>query len=86
MTPPQYHLENIPKTTDFSSFDCGDDDLNDFLISDALQHQGGRFITVDAKNSARGFYQRYGFRIVPSQKNEEIVSMYLDFQKYYQDE
>lgn len=166
-----YHLRDISNETDTSSFDCGDDDLNDFLQSDALQNQedwlsrthilystenlpvgyftitldtlhkgrlalsdkiadypyqkypavklarlavdrrfqnrgigkllmkhffiaaytlmkegGGRFITVDAKNSALGFYQRFGFRAVPSQKNNEIVSMYLDFRKYYQKE
>lgn len=166
-----YHLTDISDKTDVSSFNCGDDDLNDFLLSDALQNQedwlsrthilcsaenipmgyftitldtlhkgrlalsdkiggypyqkypavklarlavdtrfqncgigkllmkhffiaayglmkegGGRFITVDAKNSARGFYQRFGFRAVPSQKNDEIISMYLDFQKYYQKE
>ena len=47
---------------------------------------GGRFITVDAKNSAKGFYEQFGFRTVPSQKDAEIISMYLDFYKYYNKE
>lgn len=161
----EFHL--LSKTIDTSSFDCGDDDLNDFLQTDALKNQnewlsvtkvlvqnqrvvgyftitpdtlhkgridfsdklagypyqkypaiklarlavdkryqhkgigkmlmseffssaldavsinGGRFITVDAKNSARSFYEMYNFKLVTSQKISPIISMYLDFRSFY---
>ena len=46
------------------------------------KQEGGRFITVDAKNSALGFYQKYGFKSVGTQQSEEIIPLYLDFKWY----
>lgn len=46
-----------------------------------VQYQGGHFITVDAKNSAVGFYEDFGFVKVTSRKASDFVPMYLDFYK-----
>lgn len=35
----KYHFENLTEDHDLSEFDCGDDDLNDFLKNDALKQQ-----------------------------------------------
>lgn len=48
---------------------------------DIVQYEGGRFITVDAKNTATGFYESFGFVKVTSQKAAEFVAMYIDFYK-----
>ena len=48
---------------------------------DIVQKEGGRFITVDAKNTAAGFYESFGFIKVTSQKSSEFISMYIDFYK-----
>lgn len=42
-------------------------------------YEGGKFFTVDAKNTAVGFYKKIGFVPVRSQKAAETVSMYADF-------
>lgn len=34
-----YHFENLTEEHDLSEFDCGDEDLNDFLKTDALKQQ-----------------------------------------------
>lgn len=46
-----------------------------------LDKAGCRFITVDAKNSSVGFYQKTGFRTLEQRKNE-TTAMYLDFLFY----
>lgn len=38
----KYHFENLTEDHDLSEFDCGDDDLNDFLKNDALKQQKSR--------------------------------------------
>jgi len=48
-----------------------------------VQNGGGRFITVDAKNSAIDFYQTFGFKVVEGKEDEIIVPMYLDFKTYF---
>ena len=48
-----------------------------------IPHEGGRFITVDAKNTARGFYEQYGFVQALPHQQSDIVPMYLDFYKFY---
>jgi len=40
-----------------------------------VQNGGGRFITVDAKNSAIDFYQTFGFKVVEGKEDEIIVPM-----------
>jgi len=64
--------------------------IGDRLMKEFFMHAwkfamqgGGRFITVDAKNTAVSFYKLYDFRAVSSHENEEIVPMYLDFYKSY---
>ena len=37
-----YHFENLTEEHDLSEFDCGDEDLNDFLKTDALKQQESR--------------------------------------------
>lgn len=34
-----YYFENLSDKHDLSEFDCGDNDLNDFLKNDALAQQ-----------------------------------------------
>ena len=50
---------------------------------DAVWIEGGRFVTVDAKNTARGFYEQYGFVADLPQTKRDIIPMYLDFYKFY---
>lgn len=38
----KYHFENLTEDHDLSEFDCGDDDLNDFLKNDDLKQQKSR--------------------------------------------
>lgn len=37
-----YYFENLSENHDLSDFDCGDEDLNDFLKNDALAQQNAR--------------------------------------------
>lgn len=41
--PEDIKLENLTSTTDLSTFDCGDADLNDFIKNDALPNQNAFF-------------------------------------------
>ncbi|HJJ27994.1 MAG TPA: GNAT family N-acetyltransferase [Methanocorpusculum sp.] len=51
-----------------------------FRIVNMISHFAGcRIITVDAKEDALGFYQKYAFKEVKSKKNLTYVPMYLDF-------
>ncbi|HJJ28634.1 MAG TPA: GNAT family N-acetyltransferase [Methanocorpusculum sp.] len=50
---------------------------------EVVECEGGRFITVDAKASACGFYEGFGFVQALSRRSEEIIPMYMDFYKYY---
>ena len=38
----KYYFENLTDEHDLSEFDCGDEDLNDFLKNDALKLQESR--------------------------------------------
>lgn len=62
--------------------------MGDFFETarDAVWIEGGRFITVDAKSGAVGFYSSYGFHPVASASRDDIVPMYLDFFKFYTQE
>lgn len=44
-----------------------------------VNYEGGKFLTVDAKNSAVDFYRKFGFVPVRSQKNADTIPMYADF-------
>ena len=44
-----------------------------------VNYEGGKFLTVDAKNSAVSFYRKFGFVPVKSNTNAETISMYADF-------
>jgi len=63
----------------------GSDLMSEFFKTAIIivKNGGGRFITVDAKKEACGFYERYGFRSVRSQNNRDIISMYVDFKRLY---
>ena len=43
------------------------------------KYAGCRLITVDAKEDAVGFYQKFAFKIVSGKRNTPFVPMYLDF-------
>jgi len=44
-------------------------------------YSGCRIITVDSKQEAQGFYEKFGFKVVGPRKHQEIVPMYLDWHK-----
>lgn len=44
-----------------------------------VNYDGGKSLTVDAKNSAVDFYRKFGFVPVRSQKNADTIPMYADF-------
>jgi len=44
-----------------------------------VTYEGGKFLTVDAKNSAVEFYRKFGFVPVQSSKHADTVPMYADF-------
>jgi len=47
---------------------------------DISEHIGCRYILVDSKREAIGFYQKNGFTLVEKSKNKEEVPMYLNMQ------
>ena len=63
----------------------GSELMNEFFDTarDAVRFDGGRFITVDAKTDAVGFYKQYGFHPVKSAAGNDVIPMYMDFFKYY---
>ena len=72
----------------FKPFDCGEEDLNDFLLEDAKQYVKGLLavtyviedddMTVDALQSAVPFYERNGFKPLRKENKGETVPMYYD--------
>ncbi|HJJ38712.1 MAG TPA: GNAT family N-acetyltransferase [Methanocorpusculum sp.] len=46
----------------------------------------GRFISVDARAEAVGFYEKFGFVPAIIKGNGEIVPLYLDISRYYNSE
>lgn len=46
----------------------------------------GRFISVDARADAVGFYEKFGFVPALIKGNREIVPLYLDISRYYKSE
>src|SRR6266508_1471106 len=60
--PTRYRLEPLTSEHDVSAFDCGDDDINEYLRIDALQHMvhghARTFVEIDRKKPAAiaGFF------------------------------
>lgn len=59
--------------------------MSEFFVQawQAVTTEGGRFITIDAKNDAVSFYQQYGFVSALEKSTESIIPLYLDFYRYY---
>lgn len=89
----QYRIYKLGDNEQVKSFDCGDVDLNDFILNDAFLYRkekfknfflvdnktGCRFITVDAYAEAVPFYVKNGF--VPLNEddiNERTRLLYFD--------
>jgi len=55
-----FRIARLNGEFDFSYFDCGDDDLNDFLISDAINYQNQllavTYLLLDHNNKALAFF------------------------------
>ena len=77
----------VPLTPDYplATFDCGDEDLNRFLLDDAKPSQelrialAFRFIAVDAYLSAVPFYEKNGFlHLTKKDEDEHTRLMYFD--------
>lgn len=65
-----------------STFDSGDAELNDFLQHDALaigyamdSPLGCRYLVVDPKEGALGFYERFGFRFWTKSRRRMFLNM-----------
>lgn len=81
-------------------FDCGDDDLNGFLIGFGTRLVAGikqmllmqqsqsacRFLTVDAYRAAVPFYVKNGFKMLVNEIAEEAytIPMYYDLKQLKQ--
>ncbi len=48
------------------------------MILDMLETIGCRLITVDSKQNAKSFYEKFGFKLVISKQDIETIPMYLD--------
>lgn len=83
---PAVKLARLAVDEQFQHRGIGTELMADFFKTarKVVKSAGGRYVTVDAKNTACAFYERFGFRKVLSQKDSDIVSMYLDFKKFYQ--
>jgi hypothetical protein len=55
-----FRIIRLEPTIDLSNFDCGDEDLNDFLISDALNYQAEllavTYLLTDKNNRTVAFF------------------------------
>ena len=84
-------MQLVPLTPDYPlvAFDCGDNDLNRFLLDDAKhaqerlnvgQNQSAfRYITVDAYLSAIEFYRKNGFQeLTKKEEDEHTRLMFFD--------
>ena len=82
---PAIKLARIAVDKRFQHMGYANELMNEFfeVARDAVDVEGGRFLTVDAKKGVTGFYEKFGFRAVTSAKANETVPMYLDFFKYY---
>ena len=73
-------------------FDCGDEDINDFFVSQAMHYwmvsenkTGCRFITVDAYCSAVPFYLKNGFMFMGTDERLRYESGYASTVAMYYD-
>jgi len=76
-------MQLVPLTPDYPlvAFDCGDNDLNRFLLDDAKHAQELRIanITVDAYLSAIEFYRKNGFQeLTKKEEDEHTRLMFFD--------
>lgn len=74
-------MDLIPLTADYElkPFDCGDADLNGFLLNDAKSFSIFRFLTVDAYLSAIPFYEKNDFKLLqPADEDKHTRLMYFD--------
>ena len=70
-----YEMRKLDTSEKIESFDCGDTDLNDFILNESFLYReallavsyvlenktGCRFLTVDAYAAAVPFYMKNGF-------------------------
>ena len=80
-----YEMHKLNISEKIKSFDCGDTDLNDFILNESFLYReallavsnvlenktGCRFLTVDAYAAAVPFYEKNGF--IPL-NNEDVDS------------
>ena len=80
-----YEMRKLNISEKIKSFDCGDTDLNDFILNESFLYReallavsyvlenktGCRFLTVDAYAAAVPFYEKNGF--IPL-NNEDVDS------------
>jgi len=63
--------------------------LCDYSCAKAYQFSkkvGCRFLVLNAKDEVIGFYEKYGFKLIPNQKTRKQPLMFLNiFSKYYID-
>ncbi len=67
MTPDQiaqyYQIRRLGKGESVFSFNCGDEDLNDFIPNESIQYRQTRVIEVKNTNNTIGFFSLANDRI-----------------------
>ena len=83
-----FSVHKLTETERVTAFDCGDDDLNDFIkhyfVAD--NKTGCRFITVDAYAAAIPFYLKNGFVPLNDEEADEPTRLlYFDLNDLNED-
>ena len=79
----EYRIRRLQQGERIESFDCGDADLNDFIINESLKSYflvdnktGCRFVTVDAYIDAVPFYEHNDFQHLKGH-DEDLITRLL---------
>lgn len=72
MLPKHLNLQILSDNTDFQLFDCGDDDLNDFLVSNAYQSMTRRMSFYHCRRLSNSihFLREKRFRISDTKRRK----------------
>ncbi len=90
----RYEIRKLEDNETIKSFDCGDADLNDFIINEAHHYRKAllavtyifedKGTTVDAYNNAIPFYRNNNFKHLKEQEEDKITSsLYFDLNDIY---
>lgn len=90
----KYDIQKFENDIPTDNFDCGDEDLNDFIRREVWFYKeqliampyivvengktGCRFVTVDAYNAAVPFYEKNGFDFLTQKDENPTQLMFFD--------